>query len=129
MKARSSSPRPFAKRVRRSIQSLFGRRLPKFHNFGAEADDDLRSTYRGTSADIFFANDGPIIHKWLHYFAIYDQALASYVGSSVKMLEIGVSKGGSLRLWRKFLGSDAVIFGVDVDPNCSRHDGEFASVR
>ena len=129
MKARSSSPLPFSSRVRRRVQSIFGRRQPKFHNFGAEYDDDLRATYRGASADIFFANDGPIIHKWLHYFAIYDQVLASYVGSSVKMLEIGVSKGGSLGLWRKFLGSDAVIFGVDVDLNCSRHDGEFASVR
>jgi len=129
MKSRAPSFRPFASSIRRRIKSVFGPRLPKFHHFGAEADDDLKSTYHGATADIFFANEGPIIHKWLHYFAIYDLVLASYVGSKVKMLEIGVSEGGSLKLWRNYLGNDAVIFGVDVDPNCSRHDGEFASVR
>ena len=28
-------------------------------------------------------------------------------GSKVKMLEIGVAQGGSLALWRKFLGDEA----------------------
>lgn len=45
------------------------------------------------------------------------------------MLEIGVSKGGSLALWRKFLGPEALIFGIDIDPACAALDGEFARVR
>ncbi len=111
-----------------SLSTLFSR-LPLFHDFAAEANDEFRSIYRGRSAEIFFANDGRIIHKWLHYFAIYDQLLEPYAGSKVKLLEIGVSKGGSLGLWRKFLGGKAVIFGIDIDPSCAAYDGEFASVR
>jgi hypothetical protein len=45
------------------------------------------------------------------------------------MLKIGVSKGGSLALWRKFLGPEAVIFGIDIDPSWAAFDGEFARVR
>lgn len=70
-----------------------------------------------------------MIHKWLHYFSIYDQLLGPYVGTPLKMLEIGVSKGGSLDLWRRFFGPDAVIFGIDVDPACAAFDGGSAQVR
>ena len=52
-----------------------------------------------------------------------------YAGSNVRMLEIGVSKGGSLALWRKALGDGAVIFGIDIDPKCAEFDGKFAQVR
>ncbi len=45
------------------------------------------------------------------------------------MLEIGVSKGGSLALWRKALGDRATIFGIDIDPKCAEFDGKFAKVR
>ena len=123
--------------LRRRVEFYLGRRLPlpalspipPFASFAAQPSDEFRAIYRGPCAEIFFANKGPIIHKWLHYFAIYDKVLAPYVGSKVKMLEIGVSKGGSLGLWRKFLGREAVIFGVDIDPTCAAHDGEFANVR
>ncbi|MGH6912055.1 MAG: class I SAM-dependent methyltransferase, partial [Phenylobacterium sp.] len=35
------------------------------------------------------------------------------------MLEIGVSQGGSLGMWRSYFGPEATIFGVDVDPACA----------
>jgi cephalosporin hydroxylase len=124
--------------LRRRVEFYLGRRLPlpslspptpPFTDFAAEPSDEFRAIYRGRCAEIFFANKGPIIHKWLHYLAVYDQIFAPYVGSKVKMLEIGVSKGGSLALWRKFLGHEAVIFGIDIDPSCAAFDGEFARVR
>jgi hypothetical protein len=123
--------------IRRRIESYSGRLplpslspvAPPFAGFAAETNEEFRAIYRGRTAEIFFANEGPIIHKWLHYFAVYDQILAPHVNSKSKMLEIGVSKGGSLALWRKFLGQEAVIFGIDVDPSCASFDGEFARVR
>jgi Methyltransferase domain len=121
--------RTFLRRVENKLRQLTSNPLPPFCDFAAKATDELRSVYRGRSADIFFANERRIIHKWLHYFAIYDQFLEPYVGSKVKMLEIGVSKGGSLGLWRKFLGDEALIFGIDIDPDCAAYDGESASVR
>jgi Methyltransferase domain len=119
----------FLRRVEYYLRRRLPSRLPSVIDFNAEANDEFRSVYRGRSADIFFANEGRIIEKWLHYFAVYDQVLAPYVGSKVKMLEIGVCKGGSLGLWRKFLGDEAVIFGIDIDPSCAAFDGEAASVR
>jgi hypothetical protein len=124
--------------LRRRVEFYLGRRLPfpslfppspSFASFAAEPSDEFRAIYPGPCAEIFFANKGPVIHKWLHYLAVYDKILAPYIGSEVKMLEIGVSKGGSLALWRKFLGPDAVIFGIDVNPACAAFDGQFASVR
>jgi hypothetical protein len=44
-------------------------------------------------------------------------------------LEIGVSHGGSLQLWRKFFGPDATIVGIDVDPRCAAFDDDVATVR
>ena len=105
------------------------RGLPPFHDFAAEANEEFKATYRGRAAEIFFSNEGRSLYKWLHYLPIYDQLLLPYVGSKVKMLEIGVFEGGSLGLWRKFFGDEAVIFGVDINPNCQQYDGEAGKVR
>jgi len=35
------------------------------------------------------------------------------------MLEIGVSFGGSLEMWREYFGPEATIFGIDIDPECA----------
>jgi len=61
-------------------------------------------------------------HKWLHYFPIYESLLASFRTKPVRVLEIGVFLGGSLRMWREYLHADAVIVGIDLDPACARHD-------
>lgn len=75
----------------------------------------------GTSElnDIFAAHDGRLIHKWTHYLDIYDRHLSNWRGKPVRMLEIGVAQGGSLELWRKYLGSQATLFGIDLDPGCA----------
>ena len=40
-----------------------------------------------------------------------------------------VSRGGSLSLWLKYFGPDAIIYGVDIDPRCKAYDGVYAQVR
>lgn len=70
-------------------------------------------------SELFYAHDGRPINKWTHYLQLYDTYFARFRGSSVKMLEIGVFEGGSLELWRRYLGPDARIFGVDIDPACA----------
>lgn len=40
------------------------------------------------------------------------------------MLEIGVYAGGSLRMWRDYFGAGAQIYGVDIEPECLRHNDE-----
>lgn len=60
--------------------------------------------------------------KWLHYLDFYEGLLAGHIGSPIRLLEIGVLRGGSLRTWRRYLGERAVIVGIDIDPSCTRHD-------
>ena len=38
----------------------------------------------------FEANPGRMIHKWLHYFEIYERYLARYRDQDVVLVEIGV---------------------------------------
>lgn len=54
--------------------------------------------------------------KWIHYFDVYAQVLAPYVGTDVRVLEIGVFHGGGLDQLRALLGEQAVLVGADVDP-------------
>src|SRR5262249_12106652 len=56
---------------------------------------------------------------WHHYFEVYQKFLGRFRGTAPTVLEIGVQRGGSLRMWRKFFGAGARIIGVDVDPACA----------
>lgn len=58
------------------------------------------------------------IHKWNHYFDIYDRHFARFRGTDVHLVEIGVAHGGSLRMWKEYFGPECRIFGVDVNPRC-----------
>lgn len=71
-------------------------------------------------ADLFYAHRGRPINKWTHYLAHYDRFFSRFRNTPVKMLEIGVFEGGSLELWRKYLGSQATVFGVDIDSACAK---------
>lgn len=67
----------------------------------------------------FRANDGRLIHKWLHYFDIYDRHFAAYRDQPVTIVEFGVFHGGSLQMWKKYFGPQARIIGVDINPDCA----------
>jgi hypothetical protein len=122
----------------RAVRSMVGAPPPppRMHDitrfaFAGDVAADLRDTYgySGDLAAIFAGNTGPIVHKWHHYIPLYDRYLAPWRGRPVRFLEIGVSKGGSMTLWRKFLGPEAVIFGIDIDPDCAAFDGIAGQVR
>lgn len=66
----------------------------------------------------FRGNTGRLLHKWLHYFEIYDRHLSRYRGQEVTLVEIGVFHGGSLQMWKQYLGPGARIVGVDIDARC-----------
>lgn len=70
-------------------------------------------------ADLFYSHSGRPINKWTHYLEHYDRYFAPFKRAPVRMLEIGVFKGGSLELWRRYFGSDAIIYGIDIDPACA----------
>jgi hypothetical protein len=61
-------------------------------------------------------------HKWLHYFEEYDELFAGLRDRPIRMLEIGVYRGASLRTWRGYLHRDSLVVGIDIDPECARFD-------
>ncbi len=72
--------------------------------------------------EFFLFEDHRVINKWWHYFEIYHNYFQRYVGKDVKMLEIGVSKGGSLQMWKNYFGEKAVIVGIDIDRICKKYE-------
>ena len=44
----------------------------------------------------FYANEGRLIHKWKHYFEIYERHFARFRNTPLVFVEIGVFEGGSL---------------------------------
>lgn len=66
----------------------------------------------------FEANSGRMINKWLHYFDAYHRHFARFRGTACTLVEIGVFQGGSLQMWKHYLGPQARIIGVDVEPAC-----------
>lgn len=63
---------------------------------------------------------GRLVDRWRHYFDIYHRHFADLRGQSLTMIEIGVFNGGSLRMWRDYLGPQATIVGVDINPDCQQ---------
>jgi hypothetical protein len=74
--------------------------------------------------EIFYSHEGKLIHKWDHYFDIYEKYFSKYVDREVSILEIGVSHGGSLQLWKKYFGNRVKIYGVDINAECKKLEEE-----
>jgi hypothetical protein len=69
---------------------------------------------------LFDRGTGGRCTKWRHYFEIYERYVERYRGTACTYLEIGVSGGGSLDIFKEYLGPDAHIVGVDINPDCKQ---------
>ncbi len=72
----------------------------------------------------FESNNRRLMHKWMHYFDIYDRHFSRYRGTDVHIVEIGIYHGGSLQMWREYFGPSAKIIGIDIDPRCKELEEE-----
>jgi hypothetical protein len=99
---------------------------------GPYAGDSLHPTYAETEIGrLFEQHEGRLAHKWGHYFPAYSREFDPYRSAfpsadghrPLRFLELGVSHGGSLEIWREFFGPTAVIFGIDVNPRCAELTG------
>ena len=64
----------------------------------------------------FDRNPGRLMYKWAHYFDIYHRHFERFRGQPCTIVEVGVFHGGSLQMWRDYLGPQARIIGVDINP-------------
>jgi hypothetical protein len=74
--------------------------------------------------DIFEAHSGSLLHKWNHYIEIYDRHFSIFRNKEIVFIEIGVSHGGSLQMWREYFGEKAFLIGVDINPECKKFEKE-----
>lgn len=92
-------------------------------------DVNNKYQYDGDLLRIITGQRGMAVHKWHHYIPIYDRYFKNFRDRDIRFLEIGVSKGGSLQVWREYFGSSAIIYGIDIDPECEKYNGISAQVR
>lgn len=52
--------------------------------------------------------------SYMMYFDLYEKFLNKYQNSNIKILEIGVFNGDSLKIWREYF-SKAIICGFDIE--------------
>ena len=77
---------------------------------------------KGFLHQYFINNPGKRLHKWLHYFDIYEKHFDRFVNQSPTVLEIGVHGGGSLEMWKNYFGDGAKVIGIDINPECKQHE-------
>ena len=62
------------------------------------------------------------LNKWHHYFDIYEENLSKYRKQNIILLEIGVWRGGSLRMWQNYFNENSLIVGIDNNPQCQKFE-------
>lgn len=58
-----------------------------------------------------------------HYLKVYEHHFNSIREKPLEILEIGVQRGGSLRMWRDYF-PNAHITGLDINKKCKKHRGD-----
>ncbi|HXF13723.1 MAG TPA: class I SAM-dependent methyltransferase, partial [Terriglobales bacterium] len=76
----------------------------------------------------FLNHDKRIIHKWKHYFPIYERHFKEFVYKPVTFIEIGCGLGGSLQMWKSYFGPHARIIGIDINPECRKFEEDQVEV-
>ena len=73
--------------------------------------------------ELFKTHTGEGIIKWSNYGNIYDKHFAPFRDQPINILEIGVLRGGSMRMWEKYF-PNANIFGIDIDKDCLQYQSD-----
>jgi SAM-dependent methyltransferase len=77
----------------------------------------------------FLNNKHRPIHKWKHYFPAYEAHFARYINRPMLFLEIGCGRGGSVQMWKRYLGPHAQIVGLDINPECKQFEEDQIAIR
>jgi SAM-dependent methyltransferase len=77
----------------------------------------------------FLTNEQRLIHKWKHYFPVYERHFERFRNTDVVLFEIGCGEGGSLQMWKRYLGPHARIVGIDINRKAAQFAEDQIEVR
>lgn len=101
----------------RHVEEALGPKLTAIEPWEAADEPEYPD---GDLTEIFLATPG--LHKWLHCIPVYESVLSPWRNRPFRFLEIGVDRGGSLDAWSRYLGPEATIVGIDINPWCAQFD-------
>ena len=58
--------------------------------------------------------------KHTNYFYVYDNLFKNFINKNKIFVEVGVSNGGSLFMWKNFFGPNARVIGIDFNPTAKK---------
>jgi len=64
---------------------------------------------------------GPEHHQYTQYYDFYFNKLRN---QSNQLLEIGIYRGTSLTMWKKYFDNDTKIVGTDILPECKNYENQ-----
>lgn len=76
----------------------------------ASSETDSSTNMRSTHLDLAAYDTDKIGH---YYLEVYDPILSGWIDKELKLLEIGVRRGGSLKLWRDYFPHGRIV-GIDL---------------
>lgn len=80
------------------------------------------------SLAILFNKSKNLSSKWVKYFDVYEDNFSKFKGKNITFVEIGISNGGSLEIWKKYFGPNSRIIGIDINPECKKFEKENVEV-
>lgn len=67
-------------------------------------------------------------YKGLSYLDIYEKYFNTFKNKSINLLEIGVLRGDSLKVWKQYFPKGK-IFGLDIDPSAKQYEEDRISIQ
>ncbi|HBS40242.1 MAG TPA: hypothetical protein DEA75_17905 [Rhodobacteraceae bacterium] len=68
--------------------------------------------------DYLLLTEDKLMTKMDHYLDVYHRLLAPWRSQDISFLEIGVWKGGSIKMWQDYFGAASRLTFLDIDPAC-----------
>ena len=68
--------------------------------------------------DYLHRTDDKVMTKMDHYLDVYHRLLAPWRSQDISFLEIGIWKGGSIKMWQDDFGAESRLTFLDIDPAC-----------
>ena len=84
--------------------------------FFESLDDNAKSLY-----DSWTSFPENFSQKSSTYFQGYAELLSRFRGKNCTLVEIGVFEGGSLKMWKDWLGPKSRIIGIDLNPEATKY--------